>query len=354
MPSNKSHHYVPKLLLSRFHEEHNDRAIALLNLKSKRVIRGASIKDQAARDWLYGKDQVVENSLKPLEGTAANWLREIDATGAVPRVGSVRAGELIFFAAVQWARTPAAGAEIDAIVRAQARLKLMAEHKRGRYLNVKIDDVRLRKENPITDSLKLVIGERTFELLADLAWELVTNEADVEFVLPDTGVVLHNQWRQGDLEHAHLGFASAGLQLFFPIAPRALLVAYDTDVYARRAGKKEGSVLRRNQDVRQVNMLMLSDAVANVYFTGHERTAAQISGAIPRSSPRHEASRQEVEDDGSRLMSMLYRSPAGVAVELPVLRMTKAPPRDSTPSIRAWPRLRLPTLRQPRPPRFDF
>src|SRR5262249_5330903 len=71
MPQNKLQHYVPKCHLRPFCLDSGGSAINLYNIARDRLIEGAPIKGQCARDYFYGKDRVLERALQEPEGAYA-------------------------------------------------------------------------------------------------------------------------------------------------------------------------------------------------------------------------------------------------------------------------------------------
>jgi hypothetical protein len=63
---------------------------------------------------------------------------------------------------------------------------------------------------------------------------------------------------------------SKGLQLYFPVDPRKLILFYDGAVY--RVGTNEGIVVRITNpaDVHEINTLQMVGASENIYFSGEQ------------------------------------------------------------------------------------
>src|ERR1700692_2876002 len=79
MPNLKNQHFVPRCLLRPFTYQGEGRAINLYNIRGDRLIERASVKGQCARNYLYGKDGKIEQSLANIEGSFNSLrLRVID------------------------------------------------------------------------------------------------------------------------------------------------------------------------------------------------------------------------------------------------------------------------------------
>jgi Protein of unknown function (DUF4238) len=83
MPQNKSHHFVPQFLLRFFSTDGS--SVGLYNLRSGKIVTGASLKHQACRDWFYGRDGKVEHALGEIEGGSSTVLRRMIETGRPPK-----------------------------------------------------------------------------------------------------------------------------------------------------------------------------------------------------------------------------------------------------------------------------
>jgi hypothetical protein len=127
----------------------------------------------------------------------------------------------------------------------------------------------------IADTLRLA------PLLDDLETVLVCNASKVEFILPDVGVILHNQWAKPTRGSGVLGYASSGLQVFIPLSSRHILCLYDPDVYEPRRRVRTVK-LSKSSDVGVLNRLLCEHAERLVYFSGNTHTHDALKHALPR------------------------------------------------------------------------
>jgi hypothetical protein len=79
MADYKNQHFVPKCSLRQFAPDDAKRSLNVFNMRSERLIRGASLKSQASRNYMYGKDLTLEHLLAKLEGTFDIVLKDIAA-----------------------------------------------------------------------------------------------------------------------------------------------------------------------------------------------------------------------------------------------------------------------------------
>ena len=66
---------------------------------------------------------------------------------------------------------------------------------------------------------------------------------------------------------SNTGFASKGLQIFFPINPRLAIVLYDPEIY--RVGKDREIVVEITdvRDIYEINTLQICSCLENIYFS---------------------------------------------------------------------------------------
>lgn len=124
-------------------------------------------------------------------------------------------------------------------------------------------------------------------VLDDLETIVVVNKSPVEFVCPDSGVVLHNQWGKPVRGRGVLGYASRGLQILLPISSRIMLCRYDSSIY-QPARKMESIALGKEKDIALINRLLCSCADHLVYFSGDADTVRYLQNSYCslRRSPR--------------------------------------------------------------------
>ncbi|NLO82232.1 MAG: DUF4238 domain-containing protein [Clostridiales bacterium] len=77
------HHYVPKFYLRNF--SNNDKSIGMFINRNKRYIKHASIKEQACKEYLYGKEQTIEDALMNIENKASVIIKNIINSSKLPQ-----------------------------------------------------------------------------------------------------------------------------------------------------------------------------------------------------------------------------------------------------------------------------
>lgn len=324
MAERKSQHFVPRFLLERFATPGTrDRAISAVDLDSGVCRDRVSIAGQCARSFFYGRDGRMEELLGELEGATAEAVRQLIKLGPErPPFDPEDAVTLLVFIAAQHGRTPAALAEQEAQYRGlidRGLSKVITDpEERARGAAYLID----RDINPVRSTQTSVkIGSS----LADLTDLLVINESPLEFVSSDIGVVFHNEWGLPVRGVGVLGFACSGLQIFFPLSPRHLLVKYDAAIYAPTRSTVR---VRAAGSVRTINQLQCAYAERHVYFSGDEPTRRDLE-ALRQETPRaHRSKNVRVErlkqTDGPEELVIWYFEQARLSLRLPWLPIRRS------------------------------
>lgn len=259
MPDNKNHHFVPRFYLKNFTASR--KCIDLFNLKSGRLIKGAPIKGQCSRDYLYGKDAQNEKGLSEVEGEVAAVFRNMAQYCRMPQ--PFTAGHLLLcvHVAMQALRTQYAGEAFNETVDKMTK-ETLKNHPRLDGEN--LDDFVFGYESP--SLITVFQGMVNFPLLMDLGLAALIAPRGTEFITSDNPVIMYNQFMQWRGIGSNTGMASKGLQIFLPIWPFLTLVLYDKDVYRFGRTKADRAALASRQDVHDLNVLQAVSAAENVYL----------------------------------------------------------------------------------------
>ena len=260
MPTQKSHHFVPKLLLKHFSPDGS--SIGLHNLASGRRIEGASLRHQACRDWFYGRDGHIENVLANFEGEASRVLRVIHETKRPPRRYSADHHTLATFLHVQAQRTAQAVAHANEMLNKMGKSVLRRRLTDPELLTA-LDMVEMELTDPIEMTLRRAILD--VPVILDLKFKLLHNVSQSPFVLGDHPVIKHNQLCEG-APVSLIGLANVGLQILMPVGPTLVIAFYDEAAYS--LGDRFSNVVRivSANEVRALNAMQWANALENVYF----------------------------------------------------------------------------------------
>ena len=259
MPKNKRQHFVPKFYLRRFSKD--GKSINIWNISRKVKVCNANLKNQCYRNYFYGKNSVIENALSTIEGDAAQVVRSIAESSVPPSPGSGDHQVLILYILMQHGRTLHMADELEEMTDNLAKhLVKYSSAPEGLDLN----NVRIGLEEPGLTALSLVTS--CYPLLFDLAYKILVNRTDTEFVTSDNPVIFYNHLMFFRRDESNTGIASKGLEIYLPIDSHHMILLYDDAIYRVGNDKNKTVNINRNRDIEQLNMLQICSASENIYF----------------------------------------------------------------------------------------
>lgn len=264
MPDNKRQHFVSKFYLKYFSPNtelpaKKRRTINVFNLKRGKVIANAGLKEQCYRDYFYGKDMVVEDEFRKQEGITQPVFSQIIARQELPSYESVEHIVVVMFIHTQVHRTEQSARRIQ-----ETDDKVNAEIMRMNSSGAATLSALVKHDNPVRASLEY--SKRHFPLLMDLECKLLVAGKGLEFLTSDHPAVLYNQLFEFWEQSSHTGTASAGLQVFYPLSPKVMLVMFDRNAYHFGKGAERVIKVNDRKDVRALNVLQVVSANSNLYF----------------------------------------------------------------------------------------
>ena len=277
MPAYKNQHFLAQRALRRFGHA-DERSIDLFNLRTRLVVRGASIANQCSKPYFYMKSGVLEVPFAEIENKGLDVFQTIEVTGIFPAKGTAAHHDLIRYISFQEGRT------LGAVQEVQDSQEEIAKKFLEEYLKVKGDPDHLLDH---LAKLKITFHNLPLEnvfratvaspLLSDLSLGVFEASPNQEFVLADDPIVLTNAFRSVDGVPS-CGLASRGLIILCPIAPTRTLTLYDGEVYRVRTHP-----LSKAESI-ELNVTQAASSYANFYFRNYDLVAESCSA--PRSFPR--------------------------------------------------------------------
>jgi hypothetical protein len=256
MPNNKRQHYVPKHMLRRFATDAEARRVALYHLGSKRVVRGASLKEQCYKDYYHGADLQVEYALSKLERVDSKFVDTVIENECLPP-HNVSHVPIMF--SLQRSRTLSSSETLDAITDAFSKLTLF-----GRADEKELRSIRINFENSANFSVSTALS--VAPILYDMKQILILNRSRTPFLLSDNPVIATNWFcRTRYPDRSGTGTSSAGLQMLLPIAPNLAILLIDSNIYSLdgRGGQHE---ISRCSDIQALNRLQFLSAKSTLYL----------------------------------------------------------------------------------------
>lgn len=263
MPEKKSQHFVSQFILRNFAHSESKKLIGLYHIPGRRYVPRAEIKHQACGDYFYEKGKEIENALNEMEGEMSPIISAAIEREELPKWGSEKHAGLLRLVVLQSERTQLA---VDEMTEAHEKLiQKIAEVAPGAFPGfeqAKIDPAELPRS-------LLQQAEIALHLCQDLRCKLLRNRSAISFVTSDHPVVRYNQlYEEPHPIMSNTGYGYRGIQLFFPLNPKYLLVIFDSDVY-RVGGKKLRTLCvdACEEDVNALNLLQVVAAGEHLYFS---------------------------------------------------------------------------------------
>lgn len=265
MTKKKKHHYIPRFYLKRFSINEEGKFIGLFNHKNNTFIQNAQLKSQACEDYLYGKDDEIENLLAELENEIAKlfayWIDD-KALHPLPENsnGFVLLKRFILY---QLFRTPKAGT--NAIDSVNSALEVIKPIVFPQWPAEVIRDLKFMHDDPV--QLALCNAYDKEKLLNFLSFKFIVNLSELPFICSDSPVILYNQLMEkcGSYIGA-TGLGSKGLQVFYPIHPRLMICLYDAEIYNCGMANNINASFESIEDAHQLNMLQYINSHNQTFF----------------------------------------------------------------------------------------
>ena len=262
MPEKKNQHFVPRFYLKKFSLQSQEERIGVFNISSLKFIKSANLYEQASKNYFYGRDLKIENTLQPLEAESAKIINSIVDQQSLPSVDSRDHQMLLMFIIALLGRTIYAAEMIDEAI---GKYKETVSSINYNALPESERNIDLTLTDAVQESLRIVLSN--FPIVRDLCWKLIINETEQPFITSDHPVVLYNQFLEPRKTYgSNVGLASKGLEIFLPLSPKFTLVLFDKDVY--RVGTRNKTSIKADSlaDITALNLLQYINANKNIYF----------------------------------------------------------------------------------------
>lgn len=323
MGKHESQHYVPQMYMRLFSIDES--SVGVYVLSSDHLIRQAPIKGQACRKYFYGKDGGMEKAFGTIEGRAAPILKGL-IQGNIPTIGSYEHEALMFYLGLQHSRTADAAAQFGEAAEKTLKflLRTQFELEGNQEMLDNLDLVKIKRTNPVADSIEAAtVGA---SLLSDLELLIIVNESDIPFISSDVPVTLHNRLYEASPHTDGAGYASIGLQLFIPVGPRHLLLAYDAKAYEPVDAINGHVTVRDGAIIRLLNDLQW-EAADLVLLTPPDVAEKELSYQAAQWRPLRSGQRtvfrsevSQVSDDEHLVRHGVGAVPSTIKLDLPFLR----------------------------------
>ena len=251
MPKGKKQHYVPQFYLRLFSQDKD--SIRLYNINQKKFFI-APIKNVCYESYYYDKDGKIEDALAKLEEIASNIIYSIIKNNNINHIKEEDYFHLLNFILAQHSRTKSMG---DATIELVNKLFDKVKPK-------SIKDVKLTSDHPTLDSLSASL--LSAPLILDLKPILLINNTKKDFITSDNPAILFNSFFNDKIDGGTTGFNQTGLQIFYPISQKLLLLLYDNDFYKIIGENNSTLIIKKEEDVRRMNGLQILHCDEDIYY----------------------------------------------------------------------------------------
>jgi Protein of unknown function (DUF4238) len=264
----KNQHFVPRHYLRRFCFDDGNR-IRILRVPNGDYIGEAGLKGQSARPYFYHTDPDVEEILSEFEGRAEELFKRIVGDLWLPADAPTQ-HDILTALNVMRSRTERFAEQTFKPVETAALefARIYAANKKQEFLRY-LPFLRVSGTNwPMH---RFVSGVTSAVLLGDLHLKLLIPPQGIRFLTSDHPVVFLNQAFANIVRGGGVsGLAMRGLQIFLPLSPVLLLLAFDPVCY--RVGRPDHKVIQiyRKADVELINALQVLNANQCLYFRDEE------------------------------------------------------------------------------------
>lgn len=303
MPAHKNQHYTPRCLLKPFTLNGGGKAINLYTLRKDKLVSDAPVKNQCSRNYFYGDDLVLENTLAEIEGPYSKMLGRVIAQTETQEDMS----NLLFFMHLQLRRTDMA-------------IRRFSAMQQGLFREVFGDDEPENAPESFNIQSSLQSCVELHETLTDLKPRIVVNRTALPFVICDDPAVLANRFANQRLKQRDYGLHSSGLMLTMPLTRHLAVLAYDGNVYTAPNLADSRIVLKKDSDVEAFNELQFLKASASIFFDDwsdreyvreqFERSKERRLGDLGQEVTFTWARLEEEREDGTRLFSAVPKEEA--------------------------------------------
>lgn len=257
----KNQHYIPKFYLKNFSFEDDKKQIGIYNIKSDFYFQKAKLKTQGSKNFFYGHDGKIEDSLSDIEGSLASEIREIIEKKDVPVKESINHLTLLTFVGLTHLRNPVM---IDFIKNSRVEMR-----KRLIELDEDVDTEKFVPGITHDYAIKLALSglPSIIDNLVDLDYKLLINQTSIPFIASDFPVVKYNQFlEKKKWQHGKTGYGNTGLQIFIPLNPKITIVFFDSMIYKIGFKKRKTYEITEKKDIEQLNILQVLNSFTTLFF----------------------------------------------------------------------------------------
>lgn len=261
-------HYVPQFYLKNFS---GNNSIGLYNFDRKKFVDEAAIRKNGGRDFLYGKDNDLEDWFLNLEGKWARIINDILVYEKVP-TDSTDYTYLLMFVYLSDVRVTEKADEFkrNKLKESKSIARILAAQNKISLSEVDIENLDIIIDRP---NLSYIQGMKNLiPIISELCPMIIINESKMGFITSDVPLAKYNQWFiERDYKHPY-GFGHMGFQCFIPLSPKICFCLYDDKVYKNEYSNKGRIRIYSESVAEQLNILLIQNSYKEIYYQINTRT----------------------------------------------------------------------------------
>ncbi|WP_020086508.1 DUF4238 domain-containing protein [Hyphomicrobium zavarzinii] len=225
-PANEKQHYVPEVVLTLFAEAAGKERLCVFDKHSGRAFPGPTAVQKLCKEsGFYTADAAhgsvsIESAFHELENEYRKIAGKVIAARSLAVLSAQERGTLVGFVCVQYLRVPRLRigfAQMTKVIADKVRALAPEAPNLGEF---ELGDNEIRLQHLEFIARGAVEGTN---ILSEYVWFLIEPEAGRGLWISDCPVVMHNDEKS---IYAGLGFASPGVQIYFPLTPKLLLACW--------------------------------------------------------------------------------------------------------------------------------
>lgn len=258
----ENHHFVPQFYLRNF--SHNEQNISMYMHEKKLFVDGANIKGQAYKKRLYGNTEIIENTLMNMEHRVSIIINKILKSKTLSCLSVDEYHHLLLFITVTDARVTKMADSMSNLIdkftkyaiNSSADLDISAEFIQNLEFGMDVPNI-----------VPIQVAMNGYPALLDLKPLLLISKCDRQFITSDSPVIKYNHfYRKRNYHLGGDGLISRGLQIFFPLTPKMLLLLLDDEVYDYGNADREIIHLDKGKEIDEINRLVFMNSYKSIFY----------------------------------------------------------------------------------------
>ncbi|MDF4203845.1 DUF4238 domain-containing protein [Maribacter sp. SA7] len=261
MAKNKKQHYVPIFFLRLFSIAQKGLHIKIYQKATGKIIQRGGLKNQAQEKYFYGSNLNMEKWFGEVENLCGHIIKDVAKTEKLPKKNSKKYQLLVLFMLLQAFRTKAQADELNQLT--DTFIKTIMKYDKT-FENYDFDSFKIGYDDAPVKNVGMLL--ESYPMMADMEVKIISNSTDIPFITSDNPTFKYNQFLKGrEFEFGRTGMGCKGLQIFFPISPKNIILMYDPKVYKVGNRRQFFGIEASVKDVNQINLLMFLNANETIF-----------------------------------------------------------------------------------------